>query len=251
MEILKFSRSNQKKGLQECLWLLKFLKRKLCWGSKTKKSDSKNAYNYQTFLDDVDDKFERCWWSLITMVEERWRSSKMWILARPCDKNEPPMDPSKDDAVRNWYFPGGHSNILKSAESRMWISLQTCDTNEGRRREAKPSSPNELIRFIARTPNWQATVWGIILKRTHSMFTCLKSPFQTRSYSDGQKQQQQMWRAWKPGGPQLESPCLPQAHVSLGYPSGPSIVWRDFERPWLLLFMFISGLSGIPIVSDW
>ena len=49
------------------------------------------------------------------------------------------MDPNKDDAVRFCEFPGGHSNILKSAESRKWISLQTCDKNEGRQREAKPT----------------------------------------------------------------------------------------------------------------
>ena len=62
------------------------------------------------------------------------------------------MDPNKDDAVRNCEFPGGHSNILKSAESRMWTALQTCDKNEGRRREAKPEYPIELIRFTPRTP---------------------------------------------------------------------------------------------------
>ena len=55
------------------------------------------------------------------------------------------MDPDKDDAVRNCEFPGGHSNILKSAESKMWTALQTCDKNEGRRREAKPMHTNELI----------------------------------------------------------------------------------------------------------
>ena len=65
------------------------------------------------------------------------------------------------DAVRKVDFSGGHSNILKSAESRMLKSLQTCDKNEGRQREAKPRYPNELIRFTARTPMLQATVWGI------------------------------------------------------------------------------------------
>ena len=63
------------------------------------------------------------------------------------------MDPNQDDAVRNCEFPGGHSNILKSAESRMWTALETCDKNEGRRREAKPLHLNQLIRFIARTPS--------------------------------------------------------------------------------------------------
>ena len=33
-------------------------------------------------------------------------------------------------AVRNFESPGGHSNILKSAESRMRTALQTCDKNE-------------------------------------------------------------------------------------------------------------------------
>ena len=52
------------------------------------------------------------------------------------------MDPDKDGVLRNCEFPGGHSNILKSAESRMWTALTTCDKNEGRQREAKPSYPN-------------------------------------------------------------------------------------------------------------
>ena len=58
----------------------------------------------------------------------------------------------EDDAVRNFQFPGGHSNILKSADSRMLKSPQKCDKNEGRQREAKPTYPNELVRFTARTP---------------------------------------------------------------------------------------------------
>ena len=118
---------------------------------RQKRGNSKNAYNYCRF------------WRIlmITRVEERWRSSKMWILARTCTKNEPPMDPSKHEAISIWHFGGGHSNILKSAESRMWTAPQTCDKNEGRQREAKPIYPNELVRFTARTPCWQATVWGI------------------------------------------------------------------------------------------
>ena len=51
------------------------------------------------------------------------------------------MDPNKYDAVRIWHFGGGHSNILKSAESRMWTAVETCDKNEGRRREAKRADP--------------------------------------------------------------------------------------------------------------
>ena len=58
----------------------------------------------------------------------------------------------KHDVLRKVDFSGGHSNILESAESRMWTALQTCDKNEGRQREAKPTYPNELIRFTARTP---------------------------------------------------------------------------------------------------
>ena len=64
-------------------------------------------------------------------------------------------------AVRKVDFPCSHSNILKSAESRMCTAPQTCDNNEGRQREAKPSDPTELVRFTARTPCWQAIVWGI------------------------------------------------------------------------------------------
>ena len=56
------------------------------------------------------------------------------------------------DVLRKVDFFGGHSNILKSAESRMRTALQTCDKNEGRQREAKPGDPNELVRFTARTP---------------------------------------------------------------------------------------------------
>ena len=40
--------------------------------------------------------------------------------------------------------------------------LQTCDENEGRRRGAKRSYTNQLVRLRARTPCWQATVWGMI-----------------------------------------------------------------------------------------
>ena len=54
--------------------------------------------------------------------------------------------------LRKVDFSGSHSNILKSTESRMRTALQTCDKNEGRRREAKPAYPNELVRFTARTP---------------------------------------------------------------------------------------------------
>ena len=50
-----------------------------------------------------------------------------------------------NDGVRNFEFPGGHSNILKSAESNMRTALQTCDKNEGRRREAKPTYHKQLI----------------------------------------------------------------------------------------------------------
>ena len=79
-----------------------------------KKGDSNNAYNYCRF-----------WRMLITTrVEERWGSSKMWMLARTCDKNEPPMDPDKDGVLSKVYFFGSHSNILRSAESRKWTALQ-------------------------------------------------------------------------------------------------------------------------------
>ena len=48
------------------------------------------------------------------------------------------------EPVRNFEFPGGHSKILKSAESRKWTALQTYDKNEGRQREAKPISLNRI-----------------------------------------------------------------------------------------------------------
>ena len=50
-----------------------------------------------------------------------------------------------NERIRNFEFPGGHSNILKSAESNMWTAPQTYDKNEGRRREAKRRSLNQLI----------------------------------------------------------------------------------------------------------
>ena len=119
-----------------------FLKKKRCWGSKTKIRHSKNAYIYWRF------------WTILmrSMVEERCRTFKMWILARTCDKNEPPMDPDKDVVLSKVDFFGGHSNILKSAESRKWTALGFYWRTRGRRREAKPSHLKQLIRFIARTP---------------------------------------------------------------------------------------------------
>ena len=133
---------NKKETLPECVELQLFLKKHRCWRSKTKIRHSKNAYIYCRF-----------WRMLmITRVEDRWRSSKMWILTGTCDKNEPPMDPNKDGVLSKVDFFGGHSNILRSAESRMWTALQTCDKNEGRQREAKPGYTNELVRFTARTP---------------------------------------------------------------------------------------------------
>ena len=73
------------------------------------------------------------------------------------------MDPNKDDPVRNCEFPGGHSNILKSADSRILKSLQRCDKNEGRRCETKPLHTNQLVRFTARTPCVHASpVRGIL-----------------------------------------------------------------------------------------
>ena len=119
-----------------------FLKKKRCWGSKTKIRHSKNAYIYWRF------------WTILmrSMVEERCRTFKMWILARTCDKNEPPIDPDKDVVLSKVDFFGGHSNILKSAESRKWTALGFYWRTRGRRREAKPSHLKQLIRFIARTP---------------------------------------------------------------------------------------------------
>ena len=116
-------------------------------------SQSKNAYNYcrvSTIL-------------MITRVEERWRTFSFGILSRTCDKNEPPMDPNKDGVLSKVDFFGGHSNILKSAESRMWTALQTCDKNEGRWREAKPPGANELDRFTARTPWFVPHLFGELL----------------------------------------------------------------------------------------
>ena len=63
-------------------------------------------------------------------------------------------------------FPEGHCNILEIVRSQMWILQRTCDKNEGRRRGAKPGYTNELVRFTARTPCWQATVWGITMSDT-------------------------------------------------------------------------------------
>ena len=59
-----------------CVWI-----KNRWWRSKTKKADSQNAYIY----------FRFCRVLMITRVEERWRSSRIWILARTCDKNEAPV----------------------------------------------------------------------------------------------------------------------------------------------------------------
>ena len=118
------------------------LKKKLCWGSKTKITESKNAYNYC------------CVWRLlmITMVEERWRTFSFWVWQGLQQHFEAQAMRDEHDALRKEDFPCSHSNILKSAESRMWTALTTCDKNEGRRREAKLTHTNELVRFTARTP---------------------------------------------------------------------------------------------------
>ena len=66
------------------------------------------------------------------------------------------------DALRNFEFPGGHSKILKSAESRMRTAVQTCDKNEGRQLEAKPWHTNELFRFTTRTPCCKQLFGGLV-----------------------------------------------------------------------------------------
>ena len=50
-----------------------------------------------------------------------------------------------NERLRNFEFPGGHSNILKSAESNMRTALQTCDKNEGPRRKEKLTDPDGLV----------------------------------------------------------------------------------------------------------
>ena len=55
-----------------------------------------------------------------------------------------PCDEERNSPVRKVDFPGGHSKILKSAESRKWTAPQTCDKNERPHREAKPPDPDEL-----------------------------------------------------------------------------------------------------------
>ena len=119
-----------------------FLKKKRCWGSKTKTHHSKNAYNYC-----------RVWRILmITMVEERWRTFSFWVWQGLQQHFEAQAMRDDHGVLCKVDFSGGHSNILKSAESRMWTALTTCDKNEGRQREAKRLDPNELVRFTARTP---------------------------------------------------------------------------------------------------
>ena len=78
MKILKISWSNQKSGSPRMLIITDAFKEKWRWGPKTKIRQSKNAYIYC------------CFWRIlmITRVEERWRTSKMWILARTCSKSK-------------------------------------------------------------------------------------------------------------------------------------------------------------------
>ena len=76
------------------------------------------------------------------MVEERWRTFSFWVWQGLQQHFEAQAMRDDHDAVSKVDFFGGHSNILKSAESRMWTALTTCDKNEGRQREAKPTTLN-------------------------------------------------------------------------------------------------------------
>ena len=100
---------NQKGRLQECLYLLSFLK-------------------------DFDDNKGR---GEMTDFENVNISKDVWQKWGTCDFET-------NDSVRNFEFPGCHGKILKSAESRKWTALQTYDKNEGRRREAKPGYHKQL-----------------------------------------------------------------------------------------------------------
>ena len=125
------------------------MKKKRCWGPKTKIRQSKNAYNYCRF-----------WRMLmIIMVEERWRTFSFWAWQGLQQHFEAQAMRDEHDALRNFEFPGGHSNILKNAESRMWTAPQTCSKKEGRQREAKPRYPKRLL-FIARTPKLTSNCLG-------------------------------------------------------------------------------------------
>ena len=129
-----------------------FFKKKRCWRSKTKIRNSKNAYNYW-----------RVWTMLmITRVEERWRTFSFWVhVWRGLQQDvDPQAMRDEHDVLRKVDFPCSLSNILKSTESRMWMALQTWDKNEGRQREAKPTYPNELVRFTARTPWFVPHLFG-------------------------------------------------------------------------------------------
>ena len=88
----------------------------------------------QLFLKDFDDNKGR---REMTEFENVNISRDVWQKWGTCDFET-------NDRLRKVDFPGGHSKILKSAESRKWTALQTYDKNEGRRREAKPISLNRI-----------------------------------------------------------------------------------------------------------
>ena len=88
-----------------------------------------------SFLKDFDDNKGR---GEMTDFENVNISKDVWQKWGTCDFET-------NDRLRKVDFPGGHSKILKSAESRKWTALQTYDKNEGRRREAKPTYHKQLI----------------------------------------------------------------------------------------------------------
>ena len=100
---------DEKQAVPECLYLLSFLK----------DFDDNKGRREMTEFENVNISMD---------VWQKWGTGDF-------DTNEP---------VRNFEFPGGHSNILKSAESNMRTAPQTYDKSEGRRREAKPRYHKQL-----------------------------------------------------------------------------------------------------------
>ena len=78
------------------------------------------------------------------MVEERWRTFSFWIWQGLQQDFEGQAMRDEDDALRKVDFPGGHSNILKSAESKMWTALQFYRELRGSSARGKTAIPQAI-----------------------------------------------------------------------------------------------------------
>ena len=150
MKILKISRSNQKSGTPKMLIITYVFEEKTMLTLQDQNQQLQECLWLQSFLKSL----------MITMVEERWRTFSFWVWQGPRQHFEAQAMRDDHGALRKVDLPCSHGNVLKSAKSNMWTTPQTWDKNGCRQRETKPTCLNDLIRLTARTPCWQAAVWG-------------------------------------------------------------------------------------------